>query len=416
MSQRQQGMASGLGKKASKILLALSLGLLIPLQTSFAEDVTDRKGETKTFQSKSKIGIMSSGLQVQDMGSLTPEDLVRKIVGNDVSISNVKVSGVSWSSGIFTGGDGIIGFNDGIVLSSGSIQNAIGPNTSSSISESNGLGGDGDLNTLVSGTRDATYLEFDFVPRSDVIKFQYVFSSDEYNEYAGSSFNDVFGFFVNGQNVAILPGTSTPVSINNVNHYLNTQYFVDNTSGALNTEMDGLTTVLPIEAHVNKNQVNHIKLAIADVGDSAYDSNVFIKAGSFTDNPNEVFGEGSLVSNEGERRSFGFLVNEIDEEVWNVNLRYTGLSKTGALMINIDQKTAENVSFLNNGSGIEFDVVGSITKVTYPLKTVSSKLHVKIIDNGQTGDIFELTILDGPYEGYTTGEAQLATGQIGVTY
>jgi hypothetical protein len=69
----------------------------------------------------------------------------------------------------------------------------------------------------------------------------------------------------------------------------NSAYYIDNdieTGHAhLNTEMDGLTKVLYVEAPVNKGQVNHIKLAIADAGDRAFDSNVFIKAGSFTDKP-----------------------------------------------------------------------------------------------------------------------------------
>ena len=53
---------------------------------------------------------------------------------------------------------------------------------------------------------DATVLEFDFIPKNDVISFEYVFASDEYNEYVGSSYNDVFGFFGNGKNMASIPG------------------------------------------------------------------------------------------------------------------------------------------------------------------------------------------------------------------
>ncbi|MGI6777888.1 MAG: choice-of-anchor L domain-containing protein [Acetivibrionales bacterium] len=49
----------------------------------------------------------------------------------------------------------------------------------------------------------------------------------------------------------------------------------------------GLTKVLTVEARVNPNEINHIKLAIADALDSAYDSVVFIKAGSFSGKPLE---------------------------------------------------------------------------------------------------------------------------------
>ena len=96
----------------------------------------------------------------------------------------------------------------------------------------------------------------------------------------------MFGFFVNGQNVALIPGTNLPVSINNVNGGMNPLFYINNEfSPALapvDTEMDGLTTVLTAQVQVNPDVTNHIKLAIADAGDDAVDSNVFIKAGSLS--------------------------------------------------------------------------------------------------------------------------------------
>jgi len=101
----------------------------------------------------------------------------------------------------------------------------------------------------------------------------------------------VFAFFLNGQNVALLPNTSTAVAINTVNNgnsgtgepASNPQFFVDNyTNAQLQIQLDGLTTVLTVTAIVNVGQVNHIKLAIADASDTALDSAVFIQAGSFS--------------------------------------------------------------------------------------------------------------------------------------
>ena len=60
-------------------------------------------------------------------------------------------------------------------------------------------------------------LKFDFVPTGSKVKFNYVFGSTEYNFYVNSSFNDVFAFLVNGVNYALVPSSTTPVSINNVN-------------------------------------------------------------------------------------------------------------------------------------------------------------------------------------------------------
>ncbi|MGI9107393.1 MAG: carboxypeptidase regulatory-like domain-containing protein [Pyrinomonadaceae bacterium] len=238
------------------------------------------------------------GLVTSDMSVQTPTDLVTRILGSGVSnISNVTYRGTLSSSGAFTGGNGIIGFDQGIILSSGAIQNVIGPNQSDDISQDNNLIGDSDLETL-SGvrTRDATVLEFDFVPESNMISFQYVFSSDEYNEFANGGVNDTFGLILNGSNVALLPGTTIPVSINTVNggnpfgtNARNPQFYLNNDlddgGGSINTEMDGLTVVLSVQASVNAGQVNHLKLAIADGSDGVLDSNVFIRANSITDQP-----------------------------------------------------------------------------------------------------------------------------------
>ena len=134
--------------------------------------------------------------------------------------------------------------------------------------------GDSDLDSLVPGyaTHDATILQFDFVAPTDVISFQYVFGSDEYNEWVNSSFNDVFGFFLDGQNLATVPGSDVAVAINTVNYgnpftfnASNPQYFLNNDlsdgGGALPTEMDGLTVVLSVQASVTPGHTHTIKLA-----------------------------------------------------------------------------------------------------------------------------------------------------------
>ena len=120
-----------------------------------------------------------------------------------------------------------------------------------------------------------------------------MFASDEYNQFANTGYNDVFAFYLtppggSPTNIALVPGTTDPVSINNVNLENNPQYYIDNdisTAAHLNTEMNGLTTVLTATASIVPGETYHIKLAICDVGDPYYDSNVFIKAGSFTAPP-----------------------------------------------------------------------------------------------------------------------------------
>jgi hypothetical protein len=229
-------------------------------------------------------------------GAVTfPSDLVENILGPDItSYSSVTFAGLQGnpdaSSGLFTGGvNAGIGVEEGICLSSGYISNALGPNTADNISADLGLGGDAQLTALAGqATLDATVLEFDFVPNFTQLFIEYSFGSDEYNEYAVPTnlFNDVFAFYLNGTNIALVPSTTLPVSIQTINLTTNSIYFKNNgnwPSGPFPycTEMDGFTTVLVASGAVNNGQTNHIKLAIADARDHIYDSWVFIKASSF---------------------------------------------------------------------------------------------------------------------------------------
>jgi len=248
---------------------------------------------------KSHVSPELSPTIVADLTTLAATDLVDALIGsglNAPNISNVTFTGADIAAGTFSGGMDAIGFENGIILSSGNITSVAGPNLSDNTTTNNGLPGDADLNSLIPGytTHDATILEFDFECEFlQVISFEYVFASEEYNEYVGSAFNDVFGFFVNGVNIALIPGTTTPVSINNVNcgnpynpstvgSYC--ELFRNNDlsdgGGTIDTEMDGLTEVFYATASVNPG-INHIKLAIADAGDWILDSDVFIKGESF---------------------------------------------------------------------------------------------------------------------------------------
>lgn len=241
----------------------------------------------------------SPGLVTQDLsGGLTASDLAQALVGKGITISNVTYSGAAVAAGSFSGGTGIIGFESGIVLSSGSIANVVGPNVSDSTSTDTGWAGDPAL-SLLSGfpTFDAAVLEFDFVPSTNSVLFRYVFASDEYNEFVHTQYNDVFAFFVNGVNCATVPGTGQPVSINTINNgnpyglypMENPGLFINNDlsdgGDSIDTEMDGLTVILSCVAAVTPGATNHIRLAIADASDHIYDANVFLETGSFKPSP-----------------------------------------------------------------------------------------------------------------------------------
>ncbi|MCI5117223.1 MAG: hypothetical protein D3913_04550 [Candidatus Electrothrix sp. LOE1_4_5] len=225
----------------------------------------------------------------------TAEELVSAMLGSNITADNITLTCAGGASGTFADGETAVGIAEGIILSSGNISNVIGPNDNDGISASPGTAGDADLEALIGeNTNDACVLEFDFqlddTPGliSASVAFNYVFASDEYNEYV-DSFNDVFAFFVDGENIALIPGTATAVSIDNVNQEDNYGFYINNDDCQSNptscpvpdTQMDGLTTVLSTaEIEVFPGQPYHLKLAIADALDTALDSNVFIEAGS----------------------------------------------------------------------------------------------------------------------------------------
>jgi len=245
----------------------------------------------------------NAAVLTQDLGpGLTPTQLAAALVGTGVTVSNAQFTGVNGAGGTFSGGGtgagATIGFDTGVILSSGAIGSVPGPNTVDNITTVNGQPGDASLDSLLpagESSEDAAVLTFDFVPDASSVSFKYVFSSDEYNEFVGQGFNDVFGFFVNGTNCATVGGQ--PVSVDTINGgnpfgtgASNPSLYRNNDPNdpgpaTIDTQMDGLTTVLTCAAAVNANQTNSMKLAIADVGDDQYDSNVFIEAGSLTTEP-----------------------------------------------------------------------------------------------------------------------------------
>jgi hypothetical protein len=228
-------------------------------------------------------------------GPLNANAMAQALLSDDsgIVINSASYTGVLAASGTFSGGDTIVGIDEGILLTSGAVSVAPGPNDDPGAGPDNGAPGNAQLDALIAPgqTQDASVLTVNFTPSTAQIQFSYVFTSEEYNEYVGSPFNDVFAFFVGATNYAVLPGTNTPVAINNVNCGFggypptNCNYFIDNDfpTGSLDTQYDGMTTVLTFTAPVNPGVQNTMRLAIADVTDGVLDSAVFLLGGSLTD-------------------------------------------------------------------------------------------------------------------------------------
>ena len=238
----------------------------------------------------------------------TITQLVQNILlGSGVSASNITFTGTTTARGSFTcAGACNVGIGNGVMITSGGIANAIGPNNATGQGTDNSAGADTDLNGLhPTGTnpQDAAVIEFDFMVATDSVRFRYVWASEEYHDYVNTACNDFFGFFINGpgitgkKNIALIPGTTIPISINNVNNgsapgmtsptgpCTNCAYFRDNTGGT-SIQYDGMTTVLTASTQVCPCETYHIKLAVQDFCDGAFDSGVFLEGNSF-----QSFGE-----------------------------------------------------------------------------------------------------------------------------
>ncbi|MDA3909868.1 MAG: choice-of-anchor L domain-containing protein [Bacteroidales bacterium] len=221
------------------------------------------------------------------------------LLSSSVATSNVEVIGDTISIGYFSGSIVDTGFENGIIMSTGHAAAAVGPNESASTSTTTTGGSDPDLQALIPGftVNDAVIIEFDFVANDNHMVFDYIFASEEFHEFANSSFNDVFGFFLSGPgingpysnnaiNIALLPNGDV-VTIDNT--FNDSSYYVGSTDNnpdlgqAYNNDMeyDGASIPLIAEAILWQGETYHIKLAIGDAGDSSYDSAVFLKGSSF---------------------------------------------------------------------------------------------------------------------------------------
>ena len=214
------------------------------------------------------------------------------IAGSGVTIdgSSINYIGSSTQAATFSGGVASgIGIESGILLTSGDATLAVGPNSSTGSTGDLSTAGDADLSALLGGTstNDANVLEFDFTTSTGDLFFDFVFASEEYNEFLG--FIDPFGLFVDGDNFALAPDGQA-ISVGTVNCGAsgsdaagpNCSSFNDNTSGTFDIEYDGFTDVFTASILGLGAGTHTMKFAISDASDNVLDSAVFIAGGSFS--------------------------------------------------------------------------------------------------------------------------------------
>ncbi|HSY60442.1 MAG TPA: choice-of-anchor L domain-containing protein, partial [Cytophaga sp.] len=246
-------------------------------------------------------------------GNRTADKLLESLIGEGVVLKNYSITKSSGEEafGFFEDNRERLGMKKGLVMTTGGIISLSSKNTSPSMSNNTherlekrtttGTKETGypQLEKLINHqkTFDACVIELDLVPTADTLSFNYVFGSEEYDEFVGSNYNDVFAFFISGKgisdnkNLAVVPNTKIPVSVNSINNGsgggsykarpTNSTFYVSNVNGHIGIEYDGITKLMQIRQIVVPYETYHITLAIADVADDSYDSGVFIEGKSF---------------------------------------------------------------------------------------------------------------------------------------
>lgn len=248
----------------------------------------------------------------QPNGAYSLQHMLQNLVGDGVVLKSYSVS-KTWSDeafGYFEDKKSRLGMSKGLLMTTGGLSGLCGSNTKSNMSNYTHATADRNYRvipnqpTFVSPdlekylgknqkTFDAVVIEMDIVPTADTLNFNYVFGSEEYDEFVGTAYNDVFAFFISGKgvegqvNLAVVPNTQSPVSVNSINggsaynrQSSNPTYYVSNMDGHLGIEYDGLTKLMEIKKAVTPYETYHLKLAIADVSDNSYDSGVLIEGHS----------------------------------------------------------------------------------------------------------------------------------------
>ncbi|MEP3784289.1 MAG: Hint domain-containing protein [Ascidiaceihabitans sp.] len=231
--------------------------------------------------------VTASELPIDTSANAT--QMAETIFGDGVTVTGATYYGDNDSSGIYTNGDsvspGVTPGDTGVIMSTGDADDFTNSNgqanqDNNTSTNTSGINNFGQFNTAAgSRTFDASVLDVDFIPTGDLMTMKFVFSSEEYPEYQDSLYQDFVGVWINGSLVPMSVGNGD-TDPGNINSGQNQNLYVDNANSDYNTEMDGFTVTMTLTIPVNSGVVNSIRIAIADVTDSQYDSNLLIAGDS----------------------------------------------------------------------------------------------------------------------------------------
>ena len=299
------------------------------------------------------------------------------------------------------------GIQEGLLLTTGKASSAMGPNNTGGLSDAMvSNASDPDLVSISGRTiYDASILEFDFIPAGNTLEFKYVFSSEEYLEYCETQYNDAFGFFLSGPgisgpyqnnavNLATLPNSTTPVSVNSIHSAgqnvngtnfpaKNAQYYVNNSAGSLTTQFDGNTVILTATYPVTPCTTYKIKLSIGDASDQQWDAGVFLGARSFNAENIALINFGNQIENQ----------NNIFEGCNNkLRVKRNGTDLSQALTVNLLLSgTFTNGTDIQTTGGAPFPtsvvIPAGASFVDIPYSTIADNIS----DNGETFTVQTIT-------------------------
>lgn len=291
------------------------LTFLLASVPAFSQQKSDRNNRNAVDARPSRASLRAGAFIDVNVPSYTesgytPEQLVKDILINGgtsctaANVSNVTVSPNNAVSdenrfwGYFHKGTANFPFKDGIVLSTGFAKEA-GNEFINLLSQNVNTGSDADLVAATNPTvtlKNAVALEFDFIPNSTQVKFNYIFASEEYtSDFPCSDYSDAFALLLKKVgdptyvNLAVLPGTAGPVSATNIvpagNGFscgpINEAYFGGMNKPHVGINFYGRTIPLTATADVIPGQTYHFKMVLADAQDTGHDSAVFLEGGSF---------------------------------------------------------------------------------------------------------------------------------------
>ena len=367
-------------------------------------------------------------IQVDD--TYSAQQLVQNVLVSNspcAGVSNFSVSGDTFSGsqnsyGFFSKNTSIFPFTNGIVLATSSAKKAEGPNSSLVSEGSLSWAGDADLEQAlgISGSYNATSLEFDFIPITNKISFDYIFSSEQYLLSATSkqcNYTDGFAFLLKPidnstpyQNLALVPGTDIPVKINTVRGTGSVcpqanQSFFDAFNGINHpTNYNGQTVVMKAEADVIPGIPYHIKLVIADQGNELYDSAIFLGGNSF--NVGADLGENKLIATNnpicaGETYDLNATIPGSNTYLWFKNGISTGIITS---IYTVTDSGVYKVEITLNGTACV--ATGEVT-IEYSAKPVlTNAVLVQCDDNNDGVSTFDLTKVNTII---TSGNSQFGT-------